>query len=75
VFGATLAQSADEVTLRFANGQDSISGLLTDFKEDRFFLEASIGMVVIPADGASCIDLPRRHALGDRKRQRCSDFY
>jgi len=51
----TLAQSADEVTLRFANGQDSISGLLTDFKEDRFFLEASIGLVVIPADGASCI--------------------
>jgi len=46
---------AQEVTLRFADGQDSISGTLTDFKDERFFIIASIGLVVIPTDGVFCV--------------------
>lgn len=49
------AQSANDITLRFANGQDSISGTLTDFKDNKFFIEASIGLVVIPTDGVFCV--------------------
>lgn len=49
------AQTADDVTLRFANGQDSISGTLTDFKDGKFFMQASIGLVVIPTDGVFCV--------------------
>lgn len=50
-----IAQDANDVTLRFANGQDSITGSLKDFKDEKFFIEASIGLVVIPSAGISCI--------------------
>ncbi len=48
-------QDVNDVTLRFANGQDSISGTLTDFRDGKFFLDATIGLVAIPVDGVSCI--------------------
>lgn len=53
----TLAVAQDEgtVSLRFANGQDSISGALVDFKDNRFFLESSVGLVAIPTDGVICV--------------------
>lgn len=49
------AEDTDNITLRFANGQDSISGRLSEYKEGRFYLDASIGMVAIPGDGVVCI--------------------
>lgn len=51
---AGFAQSAGEVTLHFANGQASLSGTLKDFRNGRYFLESSIGLVAIPEDGAVC---------------------
>jgi small nuclear ribonucleoprotein (snRNP)-like protein len=57
LLSAALAPSAaaQDVTLRFASGQDSMSGALTDFKDGRFFLDSPIGLVVIPTDGVICI--------------------
>ncbi len=52
--GATAA-SAQEVTLRFANGQDSLSGTLRDFRDGKFFIDGSIGLVAIPTDGVLCV--------------------
>lgn len=49
------AQTEFNVTLRFADGQDSISGALTNFENNRFYINASIGLVAIPADGVVCI--------------------
>lgn len=51
---SSLAQSANEVTLSFADGQDSLSGTLLEFRDDKYFLETSIGLVAIPSNGASC---------------------
>ncbi|SFI51004.1 hypothetical protein [Jannaschia pohangensis] len=47
-----------DVTLQFANGQDTISGTLTDYKDGKFFMQASIGLVVIPTDGVTCVGDP-----------------
>jgi len=49
------AQDKPTVSLRFANGQDSISGPLVDFKDEKFFIEASIGLVAIPTNGVICV--------------------
>lgn len=46
---------AQEVTLRFANGQDSLSGILRDFRDGKFFIDGSIGLVAIPTDGVVCV--------------------
>jgi len=53
--GLSTSAFAQDVTLRFASGQDSMSGALTDFKDNKFFLDSSIGLVVIPTDGVICI--------------------
>lgn len=50
-----LAQDTNVVTLRFANDQESISGNLTDFRDGKFFIESSIGLLAIPVDGVSCV--------------------
>jgi len=52
---APLAATAAEVTLRFANGQDSISGELQAYEDGRFRIDSTIGMIVIPDDGVTCI--------------------
>ena len=49
------AQQLGEVTLRFADGQDSISGALINFEDNRFTIDSNIGLIVIPADGVACI--------------------
>lgn len=51
---ASFSQDAGKVTLHFASGQDSLSGTFKNFKDGRYFLNASIGLVAIPEDGAVC---------------------
>lgn len=52
---ATMAQDGGEVTLRFASGQDSLSGTLQDFKDDKFMIETNLGLLAIPNTGVVCI--------------------
>ena len=49
------AQNEGDITLRFASGQDSMSGQLIKFEDNRFTLDSTIGVVVIPAEGVTCI--------------------
>lgn len=51
---AGIAQDANDVTLRFASGQDSMIGELTKFEDNKYFVNSSIGLVVIPAQGVTC---------------------
>lgn len=52
---ASLAQDANEVTLRFASGQESLDGTLVEFKDDKFLIESKLGLLAIPNIGVVCI--------------------
>ena len=49
------AQDPNTVTLRFAGDQESLSGPLIKFEDDKFLIDSKIGMVAIPASAAVCI--------------------
>ena len=49
-----VAQSANQVTLKYDDGS-GVSGELIEFKDDKFRIQASVGMIVIPAQDVSCI--------------------
>lgn len=49
------AQDANTVTLRFASDQQSMTGALIEFQDDKFLIDSKIGRLVIPAAGVSCV--------------------
>lgn len=51
---SSLAQTTNQVTLKYDDGT-GVTGELLNFENDLFRLQASVGLVVIPADGVSCI--------------------
>lgn len=48
------AQDTNQVTLKYDDGS-GVSGELLEYKDDMFRLQASVGLIAIPAQDVSCI--------------------
>lgn len=51
---SVIAQAANQVTLKYDDGS-GVSGELIAFEEDIFRIQASVGLIAIPAQDVSCI--------------------